>query len=164
MSATSLCPQPIVEALGVLGIRRLLLGIHDPAFPATAEEEVGRGSPYGRGARRLLGFARSLGFNGIQFGPQGMTSPINASPYDSTLFSRNPLSLSLAPLTTETWGTLLRPETLQRLCDGVSATAAIDPGRVNHAQVVQRLEPVWGEIWIRFAQQRSAGLVSGLDR
>jgi hypothetical protein len=160
MSASSCCPPPIAEALRILGIRRLLLGMHDPAFPGAADEQVGRGSPYGTGSRKLLHFARSLGFTGIQFGPQGMTSPINASPYDSTLFSRNPLSLSLAPLTTESWGALLRPETLQRLTDAVSATA-IEPGRVNHAQVFQRLEPVWGEIWIRYAQQRSASRLAG---
>jgi 4-alpha-glucanotransferase len=163
MSASSCCPPPIAEALRILGIRRLLLGMHDPAFPGAADEQVGRGSPYGTGSRKLLHFARSLGFTGIQFGPQGMTSPINASPYDSTLFSRNPLSLSLAPLTTESWGALLRPETLQRLTDAVSATA-IEPGRVNHAQVFQRLEPVWGEIWIRYAQQRSAGQLSEFDQ
>jgi 4-alpha-glucanotransferase len=162
MNASSCCPAPIVEALGVLGIRRLLLGIHDPAFPADAEEDVGRGSPYGAGSRRLLGFARSLGFTGIQFGPQGMTSPINASPYDSTLFSRNPLSLSLAPLTTKPWGELLGTATLERLCEVVSATSGTRSDRVNHAQVVQRLEPIWGEIWMNAAKRLASGTLTEL--
>ena len=153
MSAPSCCPPSIVEALQVLGIRRLLLGIHDPAFPEAAEEDVGRGSPYGSGARRLLRFTRSLGFTGIQFGPQGLTSPINASPYDSTLFSRNPLSLALAPLTTKPWGELLGSATLDRLREAVSVTTGTDHGRVNHAQVMQRLEPIWGEIWMYAAKQ-----------
>ncbi|MDD2468400.1 MAG: 1,4-alpha-glucan branching protein GlgB, partial [Desulfobulbus sp.] len=43
---TSSRPTAIQEALQVLGIRRLLLGIHDPAFPSSGEEDIGRGSPY----------------------------------------------------------------------------------------------------------------------
>lgn len=164
MSAPSCCPPSIVEALQVLGIRRLLLGIHDPAFPEAAEEDVGRGSPYGTGARRLLRFARSLGFTGIQFGPQGLTSPINASPYDSTLFSRNPLSLALAPLTTKPWGKLLRPATLDLLREAVSVTTGTDHGRVNHARVMQRLEPIWGEIWMYAARQLAAGTLGELGQ
>jgi 4-alpha-glucanotransferase len=164
MSAPSCCPPSIVEALQVLGIRRLLLGIHDPAFPEAAGEDVGRGSPYGTGSRRLLRFARSLGFTGIQFGPQGLTSPINASPYDSTLFSRNPLSLALAPLTTKPWGELLGSATLDRLCEAASVTTGTDHGRVNHAQVIQRLEPIWGEIWMYAAKQLAAGTLGELGR
>ncbi len=108
----------IVEALQVLGIRRLLLGIHDAAFPSAPAEDIGRGSPYGQGARELFDFARSLGFNGVQLGPQGMTSQDNASPYDSTLFSRNHLSLALLPLCSEDQGALLPLETLEALVAG----------------------------------------------
>ena len=45
-----------------LGIRRLVLQIHDASFPSCADEEVGRGSPYSAGARDFLSFAQSLGF------------------------------------------------------------------------------------------------------
>ena len=40
-----------------LGIRRLVLQIHDASFPSRPDEEVGRGSPYSAGARDFLTFA-----------------------------------------------------------------------------------------------------------
>jgi 4-alpha-glucanotransferase len=91
-----------------LGIRNLLLGIHDAAIPGLPEEDLGRGSPYSGGAVEFFRFARSLGFTGIQFGPQGITTPANPSPYDGTLFSRNPLSLSPLKLTQPPWDLLAR--------------------------------------------------------
>jgi 4-alpha-glucanotransferase len=72
-----------------LGIRRLLLAIHDTSFPSDLDEDIGRGSPATRAAGRLFAYARSLGFTGIQLGPQGQTSRTNPSPYDGTIFSRN---------------------------------------------------------------------------
>lgn len=88
----------ISRALKILGIRNLLCGIHDPAFPSRPDEDIGRGSPYSQGAADFLRFITDLGFTGIQLGPQGITTPTNPSPYDGSLFSRNPLSLSLARL------------------------------------------------------------------
>ncbi len=46
-------PAAILEALRLLGIRRLLLGIQDPAFPCRPEEDIGRGSPYSAGLPRI---------------------------------------------------------------------------------------------------------------
>lgn len=86
------------RALAVLGIRHLLFGIHDGAFPSRPEEDIGCGSPYTDGAADFLRFIGSLGFTGIQLGPQGMTTLLNSSPYDATLFSRNPFSLSVSGL------------------------------------------------------------------
>jgi len=88
--------EKIVRALKLLGIRNFLLGMHDAAFPSLPDEDLGRGSPYSAGAVDFLEFAASLGFTGMQLGPQGITSEINASPYDGSFFSRSPLSL--APL------------------------------------------------------------------
>jgi len=102
------------RGLKLLGIRNFLLGIHDAAFPGLPEEDLGRGSPYSAGAMEFFRFARSLGFNGIQFGPQGITTPANPSPYDGTLFSRNPLSLAPLPLTRPPWN-LLSKDTLATL-------------------------------------------------
>jgi 4-alpha-glucanotransferase len=99
-------------ALDLLGIRKLLVGIHDAAFPSRPDEDVGRGSPYSRGAADFLAFLAGLGFRGVQLGPQGITSASNPSPYDGTLFSKNPLSVALLPLTTPEWGRLLPPEAL----------------------------------------------------
>src|SRR4051812_22865026 len=66
----------------------MLLAIHDASFPADPDEDTGRGGPATRAAARLLAYARSLGFTGIQLGPQGQTARDNPSPYDGTIFSR----------------------------------------------------------------------------
>jgi 4-alpha-glucanotransferase len=81
----------IREALELLGVRRLVLAIHDVSFPSDADEDVGHGSPYSAAAARLFRFVRELGFTGVQLGPEGRTSAFDPSPYDGTLFSRNPV-------------------------------------------------------------------------
>ncbi|MDB5219551.1 MAG: hypothetical protein JWO86_7478 [Myxococcaceae bacterium] len=88
----------VVGALRALGIERLVLAIHDVSFPSAPGEDVGRGSPYAKGGRAFLDFARELGFDGIQLGPQGQTSLGNPSPYDGSVFSKNILSIALAEL------------------------------------------------------------------
>ncbi len=103
----------ITEAMQLLGKSDFLLAVHDSSFPGVAGEDAGRGSPYGAGGLALARFARSLGFTGVQLGPQGQTSSVNASPYDGTLFSRNILSLDLKSLVDQgllsrrTWETIL---------------------------------------------------------
>jgi 4-alpha-glucanotransferase len=91
-------PTAIVTGLARLGVRRMLLAIHDASFPSDADEDTGRGSPASRAAARLFGYASSLGFTGIQLGPQGQTSRDNPSPYDGTIFSRHLGNLSLGSL------------------------------------------------------------------
>ncbi len=86
------------EGLARLGVRRLLLAIHDVSFPSDADEDTGRGSPGTRAASRLFAYAKSLGFTGIQLGPQGQTSRSNPSPYDSTIFGRHIGNIGLASL------------------------------------------------------------------
>lgn len=81
----------LADALAALGVRRLVLAIHDVSFPSEDDEDAGHGTPYSRGAERLLAYARRLGFTGVQLGPQGRTSAYDPSPYDGTLFSRNPV-------------------------------------------------------------------------
>jgi len=88
----------IDAALAELGVRRMLLAIHDVSFPAEPDEDTGRGAPSTAAATRLLGFARELGFTGLQLGPQGQTSRDNPSPYDSTIFSRHLGSIALRSL------------------------------------------------------------------
>ncbi|HEY0482128.1 MAG TPA: 4-alpha-glucanotransferase [Kofleriaceae bacterium] len=97
-SSPAASPAAIDEGLARLGVRRLLLAIHDASFPSDPDEDTGRGSPATRAAARLLGYARSLGFTGIQLGPQGQTSRDNPSPYDGTIFSRHLGNLSLGAL------------------------------------------------------------------
>src|SRR5688572_13884333 len=89
---------PIQEALRLLGVKNLVLGIQDPCFPGLPDEDLGRGSPGSRGADGFLAFAAALGFNGVQLGPQGLTHAGSPSPYESTAFSRNWLNLALPDL------------------------------------------------------------------
>ena len=89
-------PHAITAALDRLGVRRMLLAIHDASFPSDPDEDVGRGSPSTHAAERLFAYARSLGFTGIQLGPQGQTSRDNFSPYDGTMFSRHLSGIALA--------------------------------------------------------------------
>jgi 4-alpha-glucanotransferase len=143
----------IREALDALGIRRLLLGIHDAAFPMLPSEDVGRGSPHSAAAADLLDFAASLGFDGIQLGPQGATSRSNPSPYDGALFSREPLSIALAPLATQEWGSLLGPETL-------AAAVAARPGpadRVAHAHAFDAVSRALAEAADTFRARAARG-------
>ena len=95
---SDLTPPPVLRALELLGKNKLFLAIHDGSFPADGDEELGRGTPYSRGGRRLAAFARRLGFNGLQLGAQGQTSRGNPSPYDGTAFSRNSLSISVGEM------------------------------------------------------------------
>jgi 4-alpha-glucanotransferase len=88
----------IADGLARLGVRRLLLAIHDASFPADPDEDTGRGAPTTRAAARLMAHARGLGFTGLQLGPQGQTARGNPSPYDSTIFSRHLGNLALDSL------------------------------------------------------------------
>jgi len=88
----------VTSGLRACGVDKLFLEIHDASFPAFFQEDTGRGTPYAEGAIVFLEQLARLGFNGIQLGPQGLTAADNPSPYDGTLFSRNTLSLALAPL------------------------------------------------------------------
>jgi 4-alpha-glucanotransferase len=88
----------LADALQRLGFDYFAIQIHDASFPSDPREDCGRGSPYSLGAERFFQFAAGMGFNTVQLGPQGLTLRGNGSPYDSTLFSRNPLNLPLAKL------------------------------------------------------------------
>lgn len=100
--------EKIDRALQLLGIGNFLLGVHDAAFPSLPEENLGRGSPYSAGAADFFEFAASLGFTGMQLGPQGITTEANPSPYDGSYFSRNPLSLAPLSLTRSAYPLLAR--------------------------------------------------------
>ncbi len=107
-------PEELAAAKKRLKIERLVLQIHNASFPADADEDMGRGTPYSHGAERLFEFAARLGFDAIQLGPSGMTDRGNNSPYDATIFSRNPLDLPLKQffdegrLSRTTWEALRR--------------------------------------------------------
>ncbi|MBI5445005.1 MAG: 4-alpha-glucanotransferase [Deltaproteobacteria bacterium] len=145
-------PPPVAEALRALGIENLLLGIHDPAFPSARAEDLGRGSPYSHAASEFLRFIRALGFDGLQLGPQGLTSPINQSPYDGSLFSRNPMSVAFLPLTRAEWGRLLRPEALEEAVAGRLGPA----DRVPYRYAYHATETLLAEVVQAFRRQRGS--------
>ncbi len=141
----------IAAALEALEVRNLVLSIHDASFPSEPDEDMGRGSPYSRGAARFLTFARSLGFTGVQLGPQGQTSESNASPYDSTLFSRNVLNVPLAVLMEEEGGRLLSPERLTALLSARPMGAG--PGE-RYRYAFRATHTALEEAWSTFQRER----------
>lgn len=144
----------IRDGLSALGVQRLVLAIHDQSFPCQPDEDLGRGSPYGRGARALLGFAGGLGFDGVQLGPQGDTSLVNPSPYDGALFSRNPSSLALATLAEDpAWAPLLAG----LLPAAVAARPAGRPDRVDHAHAWRATRAALGQMHRRFRDGADPG-------
>jgi len=133
LSATAEQRTLVAAALKSLGIERLVLGVHDASFPGLDGEDIGRGSPYSYGGRAFLRFAAELGFTCVQLGPQGRTSPINASPYDGTLFAKSPLSVALGPLATDPrWQEILAKAAL---ATAVGKRPALADHRVADASV-----------------------------
>jgi hypothetical protein len=107
------------QALERLKIKRLVLQIHDPAFPSLDDEDTGRGSPNSSGATEFIRFLRQLGFNGIQFGPQGQTARSTPCPYDGRLFPHDFRSVALKPLVADDyWRGILSRDTLERVVQG----------------------------------------------
>lgn len=141
----------VAEALAALGVRQLVLSVFDMSYPARADEDVGRGSPYTRGAADFLAWARGLGFTGALFGPLGMTSRDNPSPYDGTLFSRSTLNLALGALLDEGW--LGEDE----VAAWVAARPAGAQAHVAYAHAWDVLHAAQGRAWERFVVAREAG-------
>jgi 4-alpha-glucanotransferase len=113
-----------------LGIDRLVLTIHDASFPAGADEDLGRGSPYSRIARRFCDFVAARGFDGLQLGPQGKVTIFNPSPYDGAAFARSHLSVAPGPLVDGPGlAGLLPPELLAR---AIAFTPEAAAGRAHH--------------------------------
>lgn len=143
----------VATALKSLGIERLVLGIHDASFPGLDSEDIGRGSPYSFGGQAFLRFAAELGFTCVQLGPQGRTSPINASPYDGTLFAKSPLSVALGPLAgEERWQGLLAKDVLAAAVSGRPRSA---PYRVADAYVRPVQDAVLGVAYEAFVRRDS---------
>lgn len=107
------------KAADKLSIKRLVLQIHDPAFPSKDDEDTGRGSPYSEGAADFIRFAQQLGFNGLQFGPQGQTARSAPCPYDGRLFPHDFRSVALKTLVEDSyWRGILSQDTLDHVVQG----------------------------------------------
>ena len=155
---TTVYRQHVGAALHRLGIRVLVFALQEPSFPPLPGADTGRGSPYSAAGLRLLRFARALGFNAVQFGPQGETSQGNASPYDGTIFSRSTLSIALDRLVEER---LLRPETLERLARGRGEGA---PTRTQHTYAVAAHRAALNEAAAAWRTQASGAERAALAR
>ena len=152
------------EARRALGIDDLILAVHDASFPGDLREDTGRGTPYSKAARRLCAFADGLGFTGLQLGPQGVTTHVNRSPYDATVFSRNPLSISLPSLHEDAaWEGLLDRDALEAATAGSNAPANPGSGRVQHDHAEQAHARALDEAFRRFEQASSPALRARFD-
>lgn len=140
----------IREALASLGVERFVLGIHASSFPA-GSWDTGFGAPLSREGERVLRFARELGFNALQLGPSGVISPINLSPYDGTVFARNPWTLGVEALTGEAYGALLRADDAALLQRDSAQRRVVSPERAE-----QNLQRVLDVCYARFVERRSA--------
>jgi 4-alpha-glucanotransferase len=97
----------------------------------------------------VLRFAAQLGFNALQLGPAGAISPINLSPYDGTVFARNPWALGLEALTQD-FGALLRDE------DAALLLRAADPRRVSADAAQHNLQHMLARCHQRFVERKQA--------
>jgi 4-alpha-glucanotransferase len=126
-------PLAVRDACHRLGIDRLVLAIHQASFPA-ADDDIGHGSPHSSRAADLFALAAGLGFTGIMLGPSGVTSEENASPYDGSALSRNPLHIAFAELAGSPFGGLVDPA----LLDAAIAGGGGDRVRYREAWRAQR--------------------------
>jgi 4-alpha-glucanotransferase len=146
-------------ALQALGVRNLVVGIHDPALPGDPGDDGGRGSPYSRGAQRWFAYVRALGFTGVQLGPQGQTSAYNPSPYDGTIFARNVLSIDLRALVGGA-APLLRAETLAAIAAGAPSGPS---RRVPYRYAFSAQERALDEVFARFEATRPNDVAERLE-
>jgi 4-alpha-glucanotransferase len=146
----------LTEALRLLDKPELLLAVHDASFPGAEGEDTGRGSPYSAGGLSFARFARSLGFTGLQMGPQGQISPANLSPYDGTLFSRSILSLDLKDLVDQGLFSMRQWETM------VAGNPCPDGRRVPSSYVFEAYQRALMEIHSSFRMARDNQDAAGL--
>jgi len=148
--------RAVRDARELLGVERLALAIHDASFPGDAADDIGRGALASAGAIGVVAFAAETGFDALQLGPQGLTDEDDPSPYLGALFSRNPLSISLARLADadEEWGELLPASRLAAL------VASRPPGaerRVPYLSVFRAQRAALGAAFEGFEKRRAAG-------
>ncbi len=113
--------KTIQKALKILNKKNFSMIIHGASFPSEKNQNTGFGTYNSEGAKKFIEFINSLGFNGIQLGPDGKTKAIDSSPYISTMFSNNPLFIDLYQLTTKKYGEILNEKTFGKIVEENSA-------------------------------------------
>jgi 4-alpha-glucanotransferase len=107
--------KTVEKGLQTLGIKTLAVIMPATAFPSDPAEDIGIGSPLSKGGQAFSDWLGQLGFNAIQFLPNGQISAHDPSPYMSDSFSGNTLLIALQELTTPQWGKLLSQQTLDNI-------------------------------------------------
>lgn len=150
----SLLSGKIRAALNFLDVDRFALAIHDQSFPSDPDEESGRGTPYGTGGVDFLEFASQLGFNTLQLGPQGITSRSDPSPYNGSVFSKDPLSLAPSTLCHEDTGTyFVRQEDLEQC---MHSAGECSPDRVDYSSAWRFFDTLMDNAYRRLFKKRSS--------
>lgn len=152
------------DALARLGVQRFVLGVHASAFPR-GDWDLGYGAPLSMGGDRLLAFAAGLGFNALQLGPAGRVSTVNLSPYDGTVFARNPWSLGVSALASAQYAQLLAApalEALQRELGAAPALSYVQPALAERCSALVSRACHEGFVALR-AREPSHPLVTGFS-
>ncbi|MCW5891098.1 MAG: 4-alpha-glucanotransferase [bacterium] len=152
MTRAAAGPAPAVaDALRLLDVDTLLLAVPDRCFPSRPDEDTGVGTSGSHGAADFLARVRRLGFTGIQLGPQGETSDVNASPYDGTLFSRS--RMGVAPGWLVAVG-LLEPQVVDAL---VAQRPRAAPDRLAYAYARRAHGAALDLAWAALGARAAAG-------
>ena len=139
----------IKDALKALNKKNLALIIHSNSFPSLSEEDTGFGTANSQAGKNLMDYISGI-FNMIQFGPSGKTKSCDASPYTSTVFSLNPLSIDLKQLTGEKWGHILSEETYNKI---VEENKCKNLSKTNYSYIYRAQENALKEAYSNFFEK-----------
>jgi len=166
----------INQALSVLD-KRVTIIMPDRCNPCLADENIGIGSPFSSGAKKLTKFFKSIGVTGKQKDPSGglrpsyvkkldvkddpasglyvdnmgYLRPFDPSPYISTE-DGNELYISLKALTNPASGSLLSKETLQRIVDNNPTKGTTG---INFEYINSHMKEALEEVYSNFTHKRS---------
>ena len=152
--------QAVSGALKALGKKNLALILQGVSFPSCNGENTGFGTYNSCGAKRVMDFTQGV-FNALQLGPCGKTKDSDPSPYCGTVFSKNPLFINLAELTTDEWEKLLSKETLDKIVENNPSKGT---NRASYKYACDMVELAMKEVWENFKKSASWGLKRKFDK
>ena len=152
--------QTVAQALKVLDKKNLALILQGVSFPSSEGENTGFGTYNSLGAKRIFDFTSGV-FNALQLGPCGKTKDSDPSPYCGTVFSKNPLFINLAELTTSEWESLLSKETLDKIVENNPAKGT---NRASYKYACEMVELAMKEVYENFKKKASWGLKRKFDK
>ncbi len=152
--------KAVEKALKVLGKKNLALIMHSNSFPALDGEDVGFGTVNSSAAKNLIEYISGT-FNMLQLGPAGKTKSCDASPYTSTIFSGNPLSIDLKALTTSEWSKILSVKTFNEI---VENNPNKNKGRTAYNHASNEFERALKEAYSNFVEKAPKKLTSAFEK